>query len=40
MVMGNAQSMRNKMDGLEACVRFESQYRECAVKGLCEKMAQ
>ena len=31
MVTGNTQSVRNKMDELEACVRFNSEYRESAV---------
>ena len=36
MVMGNTQSMRNKMDELEACVHFNSEYRESAMIGLSE----
>ena len=36
MVMRNAQFVRNKMDELEACVRFNTEYRESAVIGLCE----
>ena len=36
MVMGNTQSVHNKMDELEAYVRFNSEYRESAVIGLSE----
>ena len=32
----NTQSVRNKMDELETCVRFNSEYRESAVIGLNE----
>ena len=36
MVVGNTESVRNKMDEPEACVRFNSEYRESAVIGFSE----
>ena len=36
MVMGNTQSVRNKMDELQACVRFSTEYRKSAVICLSE----
>ena len=34
IAIGIAQTVRNKMDELEACVRFSNKYRESAVIGL------